>query len=81
MAPRWVLTVALVADQVDADAVPVTTHQQPTRAQLQAKACICCGGEDGELVPAGHYPMETQPGAAPLGWAVAAHRKCLEGES
>ncbi|MDH6710498.1 hypothetical protein P3T27_007248 [Kitasatospora sp. MAA19] len=56
----------------------MTTHQpEPSRAQLQAKACIRCGREGGELVPAGHVYTSTSEGQAPLGWAVVAHPKCI----
>ncbi|MFJ9443265.1 hypothetical protein ACIRRH_15545 [Kitasatospora sp. NPDC101235] len=59
----------------------MTTHQQPpTRAQLQAKACICCGREGGELVPAGHVYTPTGETSAPLGWAVVAHPDCTSPE-
>ncbi|MGA5820784.1 hypothetical protein ACPC54_23325 [Kitasatospora sp. NPDC094028] len=58
----------------------MTNSVPPTRAQLQAEACIRCGGEDGELVPAGHVETPTGPGRAPLGWAVVAHPKCIRGE-
>jgi hypothetical protein len=82
MAPRWVLTVALVGALVVPDALPVTTHQQPpSRAQLQGLACVRCAGDGGELVPAGHVYTSTGSTTAPLGWAVVAHPACLEAES
>ena len=46
--------------------------QAYTRAQLDARACIQCGSEEGELVPAGHVQHEIRPGQ-PLGYAVVAH--------
>jgi hypothetical protein len=54
------------------------SQQPPTRAQLQASACISCGTEDGELVPAGHVYTPTIPNHAALGWAVVAHPQCIE---
>ncbi|GAA2825526.1 hypothetical protein ACFQ0M_17365 [Kitasatospora aburaviensis] len=52
----------------------------PTRAQLHEQACIHCGRADAELVPAGHHPMQTQHGHAPLGWAVVACAPCRSTE-
>ncbi|MFE7594522.1 hypothetical protein ACFU6K_34465 [Kitasatospora sp. NPDC057512] len=58
----------------------MTMHQPPppTRAQLHEQACVHCGGEDGELVPAGHVYTPTSATSAPLGWPVVAHQSCKE---
>lgn len=40
--------------------------------QLHGRACIECGGEDGELVRAGYVETESRPGVR-LPWAVVAH--------
>jgi hypothetical protein len=73
----------LVVTCTAVDAVPVTTHHQPppSRAQLHEQACIHCGGEEGELVPAGHFPLCTRKDRAPLGWPVVAHPACIAKES
>ncbi|GHF86773.1 hypothetical protein GCM10018790_75320 [Kitasatospora xanthocidica] len=73
---------ALVAAQVTADAVPVTTHQQPpTYAQLHELACIRCGSEASELEPAGHHFTLTGEATASLGWPVVACTSgCLQEE-
>lgn len=57
------------------------TAQSPTRTQLQAEACIRCGLEGGELIPAGHAYTPTDKDHASLGWAVVAHPRCIERES
>jgi hypothetical protein len=46
--------------------------EPPTDDQLHGKACIHCGDTVGPLAPAGHRHTVTQPGRAPLGWAVVA---------
>jgi hypothetical protein len=56
----------------------VTESPPLDRAQLQGRACRHCGGADGDLIPDGHAYTETQPGRAPLGWAVVAHPTCIK---
>lgn len=51
---------------------------QLTRPQKDGIACVCCGGEGGDLIPAGHVYLPDLPG---LGWAVVAHPTCLGEES
>lgn len=51
-----------------------------TRAQLDARACIQCGSDEGELIPAGHVQHEIRPGQ-PLGYAVVAHLHHLRAAS
>lgn len=48
--------------------------QEFTYAQLHGEACIGenCTAALESLAPAGHRHTETQPGRAPLGWAVVA---------
>ncbi|MED7948624.1 hypothetical protein [Streptomyces sp. BE303] len=57
-----------------------TTYPTPpapfTEAQRQRRACICCGGDQGDLIPDGHRYVQTGPATAPLGWAVVAHPTC-----
>jgi hypothetical protein len=44
-----------------------------TRAQRDGRACIDCGGEDGDLAQAGYVDLPDLPNH---GWAVVAHPTC-----
>lgn len=71
-------TVLLVAEWT-----PPGGHAHEVRIsteQLNAKACIECGGAEGELAPAGHVHREIRPGQ-PLGYAVVAHLHHLRAAS
>lgn len=48
---------------------PINTPAQFSDAQLHSLACIVCGRDNGELLPAGHVRTEVRPGQD-LVWAV-----------
>ncbi|MFF0409042.1 hypothetical protein ACFYUY_01230 [Kitasatospora sp. NPDC004745] len=58
----------------------MTTPAPLTSAQLHGLACIRCGGQDGELAPAGHAYTPSAPGRILYGWAVVGHPDCLRGD-
>jgi len=60
--------------------MPQLPHVQYTDAQLHAHACVLCGRDDSELLPAGHVRTEVRPGQT-LVWAVAACPDHQSGET
>jgi hypothetical protein len=59
---------------------PASLPPPYTQAQLNARACVRCGSEEGTLLPDGHVRTEVRPGQS-LVWAVVACASHLEADT